>query len=542
MGRSEWCEEYWVFVLGSLFAIVICHFAFGVDIFRGLVMKYQMSIIQAVIALLMSAGAYADDLASLQGTWVSEDFAWTVEFRDSTAVFRGANPFHDDSTNDTVFPEQSFRFTLETEASPRRLNINEDDFERFRKMLRPYGSAEIRNHAQPFQGIYSIGDSRDGKLPTEMQLEFYPQTRRWKTKGFNDRAFAHLEFVPTRKLRRLSDRETDLYRQLSGVWQGELKRDGLAVGPKLAYAITPGWVVFGPHRHGRMRLSIDEKQQAFKLTQTSYRESSPLATQPGFVGSGIFSERGAVGLAGFRQPREVTTNWEGLFRCESNEVLAIDLSPFPKKALSQAGKMEDFDTIVKGEDWKDIASHWEHVAKVGKDQDKALAAEYLRIRKEGYKATMLNASLTRMGQPPGEHPLSGLIRALHPDYPSEQFFEGTWRLKQKAQYDPRRSDPAKQYDHFEPIDIADGETWVFTPGRLIVKSGQSGANNDTYIPFVELRYGALRLLKQQADDKNAAYFQARIVNGDLVLTGRFFDPRPERQVTCKYTLERSVNE
>jgi hypothetical protein len=39
----------------------------------------------------MLAGAHADDLASLQGTWVSEDFAWTVEFRDSTAVFRDGN-------------------------------------------------------------------------------------------------------------------------------------------------------------------------------------------------------------------------------------------------------------------------------------------------------------------------------------------------------------------------------------------------------------------------------------------------------------------
>jgi len=68
----------------------------GNPLFPEALMKYQLRMIQAMISssainLLMLAGAHADDLTSLQGTWVPEDFAWTVEFRDSIAVFRGGN-------------------------------------------------------------------------------------------------------------------------------------------------------------------------------------------------------------------------------------------------------------------------------------------------------------------------------------------------------------------------------------------------------------------------------------------------------------------
>ncbi len=157
-------------------------------------------------ALLMPNATHADDLASLQGTWVSEDFAWTVEFRESTAIFRGVNPFHNHPQTDEVYPELSFRFNLDAEASPRQLHVNEEDFARFREMLKPSGAMAIHEHAKPFQGIYSIGPANDGKLPTEMQLEFYSQTRHWNTKGFNESSsIYYLGGTPTRKLRRISD-------------------------------------------------------------------------------------------------------------------------------------------------------------------------------------------------------------------------------------------------------------------------------------------------------------------------------------------------
>ncbi|MBL8808860.1 MAG: hypothetical protein JNM43_01675 [Planctomycetaceae bacterium] len=498
-------------------------------------------------ALLTQNATHADDLASLQGKWVSEDFAWTVEFRESTAIFRGVNPFHNHPQTDEVYPELSFRFTLDAEASPRQLDINEEDFARFRKMLKPSGAMESHEHAKPFRGIYSIGPANDGKLPTEMQLELYSQTRHWKTKGFNESSsIYYLGGTPTRKLRRISDAEADLYRRLSGVWQGAIQRDGVDLGPPESFAVIPGWVV---SKYGQMQLTFEDNQRTFTMKQTTYRESSPLAYGQGVsrfrsvFGEGVLFPKalGGGGPFGMYPSRTVTTDWHGTFQFVADDELAIEVSPFPRKIYSlTTGKLEDFDVVAKSASVAGVIAGglWVHFTQEQlTKEDLKVLSEYQRIYNEGYQATMLTIRLSKMKQPNDEHPLTGLIRARHPDYPTEEFLEGTWRLKSQAQFDQTKSDPTRQYSHYEPVDIADAETWAFEPGRLSVKSA-SGARDDKYIPSIELKNGHLLLHRHESDDKPVAFFQARIVDGDLVLQGSFFERTRERHETWQYTLQR----
>ncbi len=282
------------------------------------------------------------------------------------------------------------------------------------------------------------------------------------------------------------------------------------------------------------------------MKQTTYRESSPLAFGQGVIGShsifgeGILFPGGFVSLLG-RKSRTVTLDWHGDLAFTADDELAIEVSPFAKTLHDPVtGIKRDFDMVAKSEAVAGVIARglWEHFTQERKtERELKVISEYQRIYNEGYKATMLTVRLSKMKQPNDEHPLTGLIRARHPDYPTEEFLEGTWRLKSQAQFDQTKSDPTKQYSHYEPVDIADAETWAFEPGRLSVKSA-SGARGDKYIPSIELKYGHLLLHRHESDDKPVAFFQARIVDGDLVLQGSFFERTRERHETWQYTLQR----
>jgi hypothetical protein len=440
---------------------------------------------------------WADDLENMQGTWVSEYWPWTVEFRDSTATFRGVNPFSSDPPMDEPLPEFKVRFTLDSSQSPKRLNVNEEDFAKFRELLESTGvTAHKNDYAKPWTGIYQIGSARDGQAPHEMRLEFHFSDRSWVRKGPQHPSLIK-PYVPLGTLRRLSPAELALYAKVSGVWQGELRQDKAVF--KGSCAIVPGWVLYDFHHDARMRLVLSDKADEFTLRQMLKSEENALSV-----------------LFGFSIPRELI--WRGKFKLESASSLAIESNAH----ISLAGK----DLVER------------YLKDAGESLNDSEQADFQKLFAEQVQpASAVTTTLTKMKQPAGEHPLLGLARALRPELPSSEHLSGAWKLTRKARFDRAKSDAAQGSTHFEPVEINDAETWTFADGKLTITS-VSGERNEVYLAQHQIKCGFLKLKLRDSDQDLAGFFSMKLVGESLQLLGSFKSAQSAFGESWQFTLSR----
>ncbi len=359
-----------------------------------------------VLLMLPANWLQAGDLEDLQGYWISLDDPWSVEIHDDVAIFRGEHAFHRLRNQDV-----KLRFTLDSEAKPRRINLNADDFQAANK------SSKISDYDRR-AGVYRL-------IRDELTLQFW-------SANFRDKDFDYWEGAPanharpmSRRLRRVSPTELRALQKLAGVWKAEIL-DGKRTIFADSFFLQPGWLLSTKLGPCRMQLLPVTDQASEQIPLLVHYHSQIL--ERNFFGGSFTTHHWLAGI-GHLQP-------------EGDRQLSGQLSwLYREKQLDNAA----FQTLA-ALDMDDVA----------------------KIRKQGSQSAQLPAQvqmkLTKTAdQIEFQH---GHIPNLHL-LPTDEHLTGEWQAIMSGTRKELADDKSTLEFAVEPRP----ERWKFKPGNCEIRSG-----------------------------------------------------------------------